>query len=312
MARQNVGIGFIPNDGQGDNLRIGGDKINDNFIELYNWLTSIQALPLIIGYHTITKEESMCLTSKNQIIPSPGDGKLIDLISLIARITPADEPTGGLELYPEQTLNVTTDGDTETKDWGYFPTDFLMSEDCSLQKMTPVFSTQIFEKNSIYVSLGGGFNPKSGAAQIDLFYIYRIVNLSGVPAQGELGYEPPPQIKQYFLNILDPSTTSSIVFARLYENQDILRVDAFFQSDDTANFQIQSKSTAQDEGISLTESDIEVSSEQIEITEFPNSYLPADTWLYLNVIQKDPQVPQLNGMLTIIITCQINYEEPPS
>ena len=37
MARQNIGIGAAPNDGTGDTLRVGGDKINDNFIELYGF-----------------------------------------------------------------------------------------------------------------------------------------------------------------------------------------------------------------------------------------------------------------------------------
>lgn len=36
MARQNIGIGTTANDGTGDDLRTGGDKINDNFIELYS------------------------------------------------------------------------------------------------------------------------------------------------------------------------------------------------------------------------------------------------------------------------------------
>jgi hypothetical protein len=36
MARQEINIGLLPNDGTGDTLRDGGDKINDNFIELYN------------------------------------------------------------------------------------------------------------------------------------------------------------------------------------------------------------------------------------------------------------------------------------
>lgn len=34
--RQNINIGAAPNDGSGDTLRVGGQKINDNFIELYN------------------------------------------------------------------------------------------------------------------------------------------------------------------------------------------------------------------------------------------------------------------------------------
>jgi len=35
MAQQTINIGAAPNDGTGDKLRIAGDKINDNFTELY-------------------------------------------------------------------------------------------------------------------------------------------------------------------------------------------------------------------------------------------------------------------------------------
>lgn len=35
MAKQTLNIGLTPNDGQGDTLRDGGDKLNDNFNELY-------------------------------------------------------------------------------------------------------------------------------------------------------------------------------------------------------------------------------------------------------------------------------------
>ena len=35
MAKQTVGIGSSPNDGTGDTLRAGADKINDNFNEIY-------------------------------------------------------------------------------------------------------------------------------------------------------------------------------------------------------------------------------------------------------------------------------------
>lgn len=38
MARQTVNIGSAANDGTGDSLRVGGDKVNDNFGELYNYL----------------------------------------------------------------------------------------------------------------------------------------------------------------------------------------------------------------------------------------------------------------------------------
>lgn len=36
MAKQLINLGAVPNDGTGDNLRIGGDKINDNFNEIYS------------------------------------------------------------------------------------------------------------------------------------------------------------------------------------------------------------------------------------------------------------------------------------
>lgn len=35
MAQQTINLGTIPDDGTGDSLRVGGDKINDNFTELY-------------------------------------------------------------------------------------------------------------------------------------------------------------------------------------------------------------------------------------------------------------------------------------
>lgn len=35
MARETIGIGTIDDDGTGDNLRVGGGKINDNFTEIY-------------------------------------------------------------------------------------------------------------------------------------------------------------------------------------------------------------------------------------------------------------------------------------
>jgi len=38
MALQTIGLGTSPNDGTGDSIRVAGDKINDNFVELYNLL----------------------------------------------------------------------------------------------------------------------------------------------------------------------------------------------------------------------------------------------------------------------------------
>ena len=35
MSKQALNIGSAPNDNTGDTLRAGGDKINDNFTEIY-------------------------------------------------------------------------------------------------------------------------------------------------------------------------------------------------------------------------------------------------------------------------------------
>ena len=198
MARQEINLGIVPGDHRGDKLRIGGKKINENFVELYN-MSGGQGSPVIAGKHVITEDESNRLTEINVIIPAPGVGKVIELISLIARITPASPPIGGLNIYPNQTLNVTTDGDTETRDWGYFPSLFLMSSSMEIQRMTPVFSTQLFENTPVYVCLSGGENPKSGSAKIELFFLYRIIDPAasgGTPGGGNATL----QVVQSFIN----------------------------------------------------------------------------------------------------------------
>ncbi len=42
MAQQIINIGTLPNDGQGDPLRVAFGKINNNFSQLYNtgWLST--------------------------------------------------------------------------------------------------------------------------------------------------------------------------------------------------------------------------------------------------------------------------------
>ena len=44
MAYQPLGLGSAANDGSGDDLRTGGDKINDNFVEIYTKLGNGSAL----------------------------------------------------------------------------------------------------------------------------------------------------------------------------------------------------------------------------------------------------------------------------
>ena len=46
MAKQSIGLGTTANDGTGDNLRVGGDKVNDNFDEIYTALGDGSALQI--------------------------------------------------------------------------------------------------------------------------------------------------------------------------------------------------------------------------------------------------------------------------
>ena len=62
MARQHIGVGAAPNDGQGDTLRDGMDKANDNFIELYN--TSVEPSAFYFSGRTfrmIVRSGALCI-----------------------------------------------------------------------------------------------------------------------------------------------------------------------------------------------------------------------------------------------------------
>ena len=50
MAYQSIGLGSSANDGTGDTLRVGGDKVNDNFVEIYTVL--LLRLSYLIRFHT--------------------------------------------------------------------------------------------------------------------------------------------------------------------------------------------------------------------------------------------------------------------
>ena len=61
MAYQSLGLGSSANDGTGDDLRTGGDKINDNFVEIYTKLGTGTALTSGISADATT----VTLTSPN-------------------------------------------------------------------------------------------------------------------------------------------------------------------------------------------------------------------------------------------------------
>jgi len=67
MAYQALGLGTNANDGTGDSLRTGGDKVNDNFVEIYTKLGTGSALTA----DTVTlNTASQTLTNKNLTSPT--------------------------------------------------------------------------------------------------------------------------------------------------------------------------------------------------------------------------------------------------
>lgn len=87
MARQTINIGSSANDGTGDSLRQGGDKLNDNFQELYTYIggdssqlpasrfvlhrnllvDSDQSLPTNVDYYILNKSSSLALSLPNGV-----------------------------------------------------------------------------------------------------------------------------------------------------------------------------------------------------------------------------------------------------
>ena len=45
MTYQSIGLGTVADDGTGDTLRVGGDKVNDNFKKIFLIDDYVRALP---------------------------------------------------------------------------------------------------------------------------------------------------------------------------------------------------------------------------------------------------------------------------
>ena len=91
MAYQSLGLGSSANDGTGDDLRTGGDKINDNFVEIYTKLGNGSALTSdTVALLTATQT----LTNKTLTSPTVSGLTLSDAsIVLEGATADASEPT---------------------------------------------------------------------------------------------------------------------------------------------------------------------------------------------------------------------------
>lgn len=106
------------------------------------------------------------------------------------------------------------------------------------------------------------------------------------------------QTNQYMLNIPNPPNRSGFAFVKLYQNQEVLRIDAH-TNDGIIGFNIESRQYVNIPGDTLTHDPLQATIEGTETVVFTNSSLPADNWLYIEIIEKEGTI----AILTITVTC---------
>jgi hypothetical protein len=102
MTYQAIGLGTTEGDGTGDSIRDGGDKLNDNFVELYTLLGTGTALSSGI---------SATASVVTLVAPSiTGVASFADGTALAPAITNTGDPNTGIYFGAADTVNVTTGG----------------------------------------------------------------------------------------------------------------------------------------------------------------------------------------------------------
>jgi hypothetical protein len=114
MARQTLDIGTNANDGTGDTLRSGGEKINDNFAELYTTLggnniatdginAAYATQTIIIASEAVNDSDTLIIFNKGSgtIAATLGDGTstgeykiFLNINSAVATVTPTNFGNG--------------------------------------------------------------------------------------------------------------------------------------------------------------------------------------------------------------------------
>jgi len=95
MARQNISIGVVPGDGNGDKLYIGGDKINDNFIELYA-AEALNTAKVTNATHTGDVTGSGALTIANTGVTAGTYTQATLTVNAKGQVTAASSGTGSV------------------------------------------------------------------------------------------------------------------------------------------------------------------------------------------------------------------------
>ena len=91
-------------------------------------------------------------------------------------------------------------------------------------------------------------------------------------------------MKQFTLNILNPSTRSAAVIVRLYQDLLALRVDAYFSMVNTVYFNIDIRGNVNLPGTNLTLRPMAATNDSNEYTVVDHPFLKEDNWLYLSIV----------------------------
>ena len=85
MAKQLIGIGSSANDGTGDNLRVGADKVNDNFNEIYS--TIGDGTTLTSGTFITTTSTSVLTNKSIDLTDNTVTGTLVEFNNAVTDAT---------------------------------------------------------------------------------------------------------------------------------------------------------------------------------------------------------------------------------
>jgi hypothetical protein len=108
MAYQAIALGTVADDGTGDSLRVGADKVNDNFVELYTLLGTGSALSSgISSSATVVTLASPVFTG---IVTLPGVQAFSDGSSSAPSITNTGDTNTGIYFSEADSVDFTTGG----------------------------------------------------------------------------------------------------------------------------------------------------------------------------------------------------------
>lgn len=106
------------------------------------------------------------------LVPAPGTGKAIQVVSLSAQVMPSTQ----LEVS-QQNINVFFGSDLTEVGLGYFPNQFVESGGRTIYQMIPSETVQIYDNQNLCVGFSAETRPVSGLAQFTFYLIYKIITL---------------------------------------------------------------------------------------------------------------------------------------